>query len=105
MQLPVPALDTEAAAISGTNGRGGAIPNAIHRVSVVTHTLFLFLRTSLGTSPGVVAGDRNIGLVRPRLLFGVEGVASPAATSPDTQAVEGFAVLRQRDHVWHTTGA
>src|SRR5262249_44730590 len=102
MQLPVSALDTEAAAIGDADRRGAAITNAVDGIGVIAHALLLFLRTPLGGPPCIVAGNRDIGLVW--LPLSVEGVASAPTASLDTQPADAvFAVLRQRDDVRHTT--
>src|SRR5215510_6129473 len=102
MQLSVSALDCEAAMIRGADRLNAAFANAIDGIGVMAYAFLLFLRATLGGSPGVMAGDHDIGRVR-LLLLGVEGIASMATASPDTQLSD--ALLRERDHIGHAAGA
>src|SRR5262249_41943145 len=81
MQLSVSALDREAAVIGGADSLNAATAYAIDGIGVIAHAFLLFLRTTLGGSPGVMAGDHHIGRVR--LLPGVEGVANHLAGSSE----------------------
>jgi hypothetical protein len=83
MQLSVSTLDREPAMIGRANRLNAAVADFIDGISIIANAFLLFLRATLGCSPGVMASVHDIGRVR--LLPDVEGVANMPAGSSDTQ--------------------
>src|SRR5215471_4322186 len=106
MQLPVPALDAEAAAIGRANRLWATVSDAVDSIGVILQAAFLLLRSPLRFAPGVVTSNHNIraiGMLR-RLI---ECVAHVTTRSSDAQLADAVyaTALRQRDDIRDVTGA